>query len=349
MKNITQIFQISVLFIGTIVGAGLASGREILNFFSLYGYNSYKGLFITFLFYILAFYMIIDISYKYNLKSYSDYIEKICNGFIGSLISILMTIYILSSSSIILAGSGALFNEFLGLPKMFGIIFMIVLSIFVLKKNTSGLILINSIIVPSLIAILVTTFISYIFSNKINFNSYILNTNDSFNSFWLFSSLIYASFNILSCSGVIIPASKQYKNKNNVLLGIFIGALFLTIISSLVNFMILDNYNEITFFEIPLLFIAKKSTPILKYFIVIIIWLEMFSTKVSDLYSLSNTFKTKFKLNFDISILIILSISIPLSMVGFSKLIQILYPLFGCISLIFLCLSVIFYFKDSSK
>ena len=41
MKSIIKVFQVAFVFIGTIVGAGLASGKEITNFFTVYGYKSF--------------------------------------------------------------------------------------------------------------------------------------------------------------------------------------------------------------------------------------------------------------------------------------------------------------------
>ncbi|MGL5085107.1 MAG: transporter, partial [Clostridium sp.] len=36
-REVNKIFQVAVVFIGTIVGAGLASGQEITGFFTAYG------------------------------------------------------------------------------------------------------------------------------------------------------------------------------------------------------------------------------------------------------------------------------------------------------------------------
>ena len=61
-KNLSLIFQIAAVFIGTIVGAGLASGQEISQFFTTYGYKSFLGIFICGFIYIAISSMIIYIS-----------------------------------------------------------------------------------------------------------------------------------------------------------------------------------------------------------------------------------------------------------------------------------------------
>ncbi|HCO74805.1 MAG TPA: transporter, partial [Clostridium sp.] len=70
MKNLKLIFQAATVFIGTIVGAGLASGQEITQFFSTYGFSSFYGLLLCAVFYIIISSIIVSISLKYDLNSY---------------------------------------------------------------------------------------------------------------------------------------------------------------------------------------------------------------------------------------------------------------------------------------
>lgn len=60
MKSIIKVFQVAFVFIGTIVGAGLASGKEITNFFTVYGYKS---------FYYYNDWLILYFSLQHNFKN----------------------------------------------------------------------------------------------------------------------------------------------------------------------------------------------------------------------------------------------------------------------------------------
>ena len=71
-KDFTKIFQIAVVFIGTVVGAGLASGKEITQFFTSFGLTSFFGILFCGVFYILMGSIISKISIKYSLNSFSD-------------------------------------------------------------------------------------------------------------------------------------------------------------------------------------------------------------------------------------------------------------------------------------
>jgi uncharacterized membrane protein YkvI len=72
----------------------------------------------------------------------------------------------------------------------------------------------------------------------------------------------------------------------------------------------------------------------------------MFSTEVSDIFSVSKTLEQTFKIPYRAGCILIFLIALPISQVGFVKLITFLYPAFGMISFIFILQCLIFYLKD---
>jgi len=346
-NNLVLVFQISAVFIGTVVGAGLASGQEITQFFTTYGYRSFIGLFICCFIYIAMGAIVIDISIKHKLNSYDGLISLVSTGFLGKITNLLTTTFLIGSSATILAGSGALIHQYFGISKWFGIIVMILISLIILFRDTKGLIEINSLIVPSLFIVVITIFILYLCFYK-NVNMSYLKTIPHYKNNWLFSALIYGGFNMLCCCGVLVPLSLEVNNKKNLLLGVSIGAIGLTILSSIINLLLLVNVPYIFKYEIPLLYIANRFGNAIQILLLVIIWLEMFSTEVSNIYSVGKNFEELFHISYKKSIVLIILIAIPISQVGFVKLITFLYPAFAVVSFIFMIQCLIFYFRKKS-
>ena len=94
-----------------------------------------------------------------------------------------------------------------------------------------------------------------------------------------------------------------------------------------------------------MLFVANRFGNIIQALLLVIIWLEMFSTEVSDVYSISKTLEQSFNIKFKKAIFIVLIIALLISQLGFGNLITKLYPLFGLLSLIFISQCLIFFFK----
>lgn len=352
-KEISKTFQVAAVFIGTIVGAGLASGKEITQFFTSYGYKSFIGIILTGAFYIYMCSIIGRLSIKYNLNSYWEVITLVnskntrssLGNIVGKITSSITTLYILSSASIILAGSGSLFHQYFGIPKLAGTLIMALLAVIILWKETEGLIGINTIIVPSLIIVIVTILILYLLFYKDLISLSYLQSLPAKKSNWLISCILYSGYNILCCTGVIVPLSREIKNTKTVILGIILGSLGLTVLCIFINLMLMLNQPYIYNYEIPLLYIANRFGSAIQIMLLVIIWLEMFSTEVSDIYSISKSLQQSFNISFKKNIFIILAIALPISQIGFTNLISILYPLFGLLSLIFILQCLFFYYS----
>lgn len=345
-ENLKLIFQVATVFIGTIVGAGLASGKEITQFFTQYGIKSFTGIIGCGIFYIIMGSIISKISIHHELDSYSDVINLISPNLIGKLTGFITTLFLISSASIILAGSGALIQQFFGIPKIIGSLIMICISLFFLLRGTDGLIEVNSFIVPGLITtITLISALYFCFSRDTVSLNNILSFEPKKNGIFL-STLLYAGYNTLSASGVIVPLSNQIKKPKIMLVGIAAGVTGLTVLCFMINLLLTVNQPYIYNYEIPLLFVANRFGNIIQAILLMIIWLEMFSTEVSDIYSISKTLEQSFNVDFKKIIFIVISIALIISQFGFGNLITKLYPLFGLLSLLFISQCLFYYFKN---
>lgn len=345
-KDFSKIFQIAVVFIGTIVGAGLASGQEIKEFFTSYGLVSFLGIIVCGVFYIILGSIISKISIKYQLNSYGEVIKIISPNFLGKLTGTITTLYLIASASIILAGSGALIHQFFGIPKILGSLIMVVLALFFLLKDTEGLIEVNSFIVPTLVITITLLIVLYFLfcKDKVSLSN-LINITPTKKGITK-STILYFGYNTLCSLGVLVPISTKIKNTKTMFYGITLGSIGLILLSMAINFLLMINMPYINNYEIPLLFVAQPFGNIIQALLLVVIWLEMFSTEISDVYSISRTIDDTFNIDFKKAIFIVILIALPISRIGFSKLISSLYPLFGLLSLIFIIQTIYFYIKN---
>ena len=348
-REFSKIFQIAVVFIGTIVGAGLASGQEIKEFFTSYGVSSFIGIIACGIFYIIMGSIVSKISIKYKLNSYGDVIKVVSPNLLGKITGVITTLYLISSASIILAGSGALINQFFNIPKIIGSLIMVALAIFFLLRDTDGLIEVNSFIVPTLVITITTITVLYFMFCKDMISLKFLTKFEPRKTGVTLSTILYAGYNTLCCLGVLVPLSNQIKKPKTMFYGIALGAIGLAGLSFAINFLLMINQPYIHQYEIHLLFVAQRFVNVVQALLLVVIWLEKFSTEVSDDYSISKTLDNSFNIDFKKAIFIVLIIALPISRIGFSKLIGSLYPLFGMLSLVFIAQTIYFYFKHKKE
>lgn len=343
-KNIL-ILQIAMIFIGSIVGAGVCSGRELNQFFASYGVAGFLGLILCGLLYVVFGMLIIYITEEKGVSSYNQFVDLVCPKPVAVFINTVLTLFLLSSTSIILAGSGSLINQYFDVPKWIGIVIMIVLSSVFLMRNTEGLFEVNTIVVPTLIVVMSCIFFSFVKENPFTMNYTYMRFIPKQKSNLALSTLVYVSFNILTIIGVIVPLTNEIKRPKEIIRGIMLGSFALTIISMYIVFLMLVNPFYPNMYEIPLLAVAMNMGCFLKVAMLGIMWLEMFSSQVSNVYSLSYFLRNKFNVPYKKGIFYVVAAALPFAGVGFAKLVEILYPMYGVLSLIFLFYCIMFFYK----
>ena len=163
-----------------------------------------------------------------------------------------------------------------------------------------------------------------------------------------------------------MPLSKEINHNKTLIWGVSIGAMALTLICGAINLLLMLNVPYIYKYEIPLLYIAHRFGSFLQIMLLFIIWLEMFSTVVSDVYSVAKMHQSLSDKNrnqggnlknslinrllnyitYKKSVALILLIALPISQIGFSNLIKVLYPVFGVISSVFIVQCASFYINN---
>lgn len=329
--------KLAFVFIGTIIGAGLASGQEILQFFTLYGINGYWGIFLCCIIYILISVIIVNLCFNYKFQSYKELIVYSLGKRFGFIGDIMLTLFIFGCNTIMLSGGGAMLNEYLRIDKYWGILLMALVSFTAAAFSTNGVITINSAIVPfSFTTMLIMGLFVVLLNLPVqNITASIINSPSIKNS-WASSAILYSSFNLMTAIGVICPMTTESSDKKNFIKGCIIGSIALTIVNLIINSSIIIYSPQSLYTEIPNLCVAKNIGGILPLILTLTIWLEMFSTEVGNLYSLSMRIQHSLKMPYVTSLLLILLASIPVSFFGFSNLIRLIYPAFGVVSLVFI-------------
>ena len=344
--------KIAFVFIGTIIGAGLASGQEILQFFSMYGIYGIYGIILCMFIYIISSIVIIELCFRYNLRSYKDMVFLVLGKKSGKIVDLILTFFIFAGNTIIISGGSAMLNEYMNINKIISLIIMSLLILIVGMLSTKGVIATNSIIVP-MSTCLITVLGIIVFRSHVPLNN-IKSYTSSFPVFkkdWAASSVVYACFNLMTAAGVLCPMTQEMKNKKHFINGCILGSIVLTLIALIINFSILIYYPKSFYSEIPNLYIARYYGSFITFFLTVVIWLEMFSTEVGDIYSLSKRLEYSLNISYIKSSILVVIVSIPFSFIGFSNLIRILYPPYGFISMIFMlgCFYrfIILYFKKA--
>lgn len=336
MRSWASSFQVAAVYIGTVVGAGFATGREIVEFFMKYGVFGLAGIILAgFLFISIGTKMLI-LSKRINATSYQDLVSYLFGRKIGSFVNIFMLIILFGLTSIMLSGAGAVFKEQLGLSVKLGVIITILLTIAVMFFGVKGLFSVNMIVVPMLIL-----FSLMLAIQSFSVEAFYAEPEDMSSSFkWILSAISYAAFNLTMASAVLVPLASEIKDEKVLRRGGMLGGFLLTIIliSSYIALSTLPNVME---FDIPMAEVMKTTFFAFYFIYIAVIFGEIFTSVIGNLYGLEKQLLTYIQLPRMIVVCTILCISAFISKIGYSSLISSLYPLFGYICLGMLVLLIV--------
>lgn len=331
MKQWAKSVQVALTFIGTVVGAGFASGREVMQFFTRFGHWGPYLIIVSTLFFVWIGARVMLLSAELKAKSYEDLNKYLFGEQTGRWVSHLMLIVLLGVNAVMLAGAGSLFSEHLNLNYQTGLIITMFACFMLLRRGMNAILTINTIVVPLMIGF--TVFL--VFETLRNPSSPHWLTSPSELSPWAawLSPFLYAAFNLSMSQAVLVPLGAAIDNRKVLLRGAWMGGIGIGFMLLAGHFALSARMPGIKQFEIPMGGIARELGAWLHWIFVLLIFMEIFTTLVADIYGLALQVHERTKAPQGLLTAILLLLCFLAGQFGFGPLLSTLYPMFGLLSL----------------
>lgn len=320
-KQIVKTIAYSMSIIGTTIGAGFVSGKEISSFLGVYGNWAY----------LMA--IMIGLIYFFSIKLFYKCAEK--NIFQESKILdyiVLFTQFI--SLSAMIAGLNSLLTDYFGTSALFYI--FCIICFFIILCGLKGLTNTNLILMPILVVFILYVGISAI-SLKNNFNIEIIDSSPTKIMSYLF---IYVGLDLFGCYPICNALTKSQTKKQQTL-SAFIVSVGLSLLIFCYLFSVLKRGTNYAYFDIPILHYIIDHNDKLFLFTCIIVGIGIITTLLSNGFVLHDLSKKLWKRNGFVSFLALFCGAYILSFFGFSNIVEYLYPLIGMVGLVLVVLLII--------
>ncbi|MBB2479580.1 hypothetical protein H5P36_05205 [Bacillus sp. APMAM] len=328
--------QVAAVYVGTVIGAGFATGKEIVEFFTKYGFVGFFAILAAGYLFILLGSKLMVKAIDLKANSYEELNEYLFGPILAKFMNIFMMIMLLGVCAVMLSGAGAVFQQELALEKWVGVFFTIGLTILVMAVGSKGIFAVNTFVVPIMLLfnfIVMTKSITHW-----QFVQYFMNIPEDLH-LWkaVVSPFSYAAFNLSLAQAVLVPIAAEVNDKKTVKLGGIIGGILLTLILVSSHFTLITLPN-VQFYEIPMAAIVKSSFIGIYFIYVLIIFGEIFTSLIGNIYGLEKQFSKYISIHRGWIFTFILIIIYSLSYFHYGTLLSYLYPLFGYFSLLFVFL-----------
>ena len=324
MKNSLKVVFV---IIGTLIGAGFASGKEVYIFFNKYGSLGLLGVVLSGIFISIVIYKVLKITKENELQSYNNLITGISKSKnISKLLKNIISVFLLISFFVMVSGFASYFYEQLGINSVVMSIIMAILCFITFNKNIEGITKVNTILIPFLIVFIVISAIlnSKCFINNFNYIDVNMSIKNeiSFSNNWIISAILYASYNSIILIPILIGLKGIVEKKS-------IGKISCLSLYSLLT----SGQNYVQYLDIPIIFIMKQFGNIYSNIYGIVVAIAIFTSAISAGYGFLEKFEYSKSTYKKVSVIICV-VSVFVAMIKFSYLVEILYPICGLLGFI---------------
>ncbi|HZK87555.1 MAG TPA: MBL fold metallo-hydrolase [Anaerovoracaceae bacterium] len=337
------ILNIALVYVGTIMGAGFASGREIWQFFGVFGNNGYIGVGFVGLLFIVIGIMTSRIARKLNTNNMGKVIVPSGNKLLISLVGYFMALMLFTVLMTMSAAGGALFHQQFGGSRILGgfiIVFFVILTViggFDRVSHVFGLIM------PILVCVVIAISVIIIFS-ELPVETAVTAINPSpLAPNWYIAALLYISYNVLAIIPIVSTASIYAKSEKQATIGVALGGLFLGFLAFLLMSAMLTEPYFSHSMDLPVLgFSNYLPRPINAVYTLVLIF-AMYASATSNYYGFTTMLKNGPRKK--LLIIIIAWIGFLFGLVGFTNVVAYMFPIEGFLGFGIILMLITNYFK----
>lgn len=331
-------------YLGAVVGAGFASGQEILQFFVEYGTYGSRGAILALLLFALCGGLLMYLVHRNSIRNYQEMLKYLLGERVSSKLDLLLAVFLFLGVSMMMSASGAVFQEHLNSSKLLGILLAYLLTAGLLFTGRSGLINAFNVLVPIKLVLLltITIYAAIVFRPSTEISSVLLWPTDT--RFWALSAVLYVAYNF-ALAMVVLTEYGAIGDKRAGISGAALGGIVLGILLICTYFALISFWPHISTYQVPMLFVAGQISIQTKQIYTMVLWVGILTTTIANAYGFAQRLSSFTGISYRVSLIATITLALPVSLLTFSDLVSKIYPLFGILGIIILAALFIKAFK----
>jgi len=336
MSHFKEVSRIAGAFVGVIVGAGFASGQEIMQFFTSFGALGLLGACISSALFVFLAMALATLGQQHAAPSHKRVIHAICGKYLGIFIDALITFFMFAITVVMLAGAGALLEQLAGIPHLWGSAAVTVLTVTIVCLDVRKVIGFIGSITPLLILMVVIVGAAAIGGRDASLDTLeaAAATQPRGAANWLIAALLYVSYNVVAGAPFLVIMGGQALDRKTALWGGMLGGALLGVLMLLIAGSMLAQVDKLGGVAMPMLLMASQLSPLLGVAMGVAIFGMILNTAVGVLYSFSARVLEPGSARFRWGTIAAGILAFLGSLVGFIELVGTVYPFFGYLGFI---------------
>lgn len=333
------------------IGAGVSSGQDLLQYFVSFGAWGLIGVIVLGVLHVGFGRLMIALGSYYQSDDHSVVLAEISHPVIYRILDIALIITCFIFGFVMTAGAGANLNQQFGMPFWVGAFLCTALTIVVSFLDFKKIIGVIGVFTPMILVMIAVIFMTNVLGRHWDFeemNRISQTIQSPFSSVWM-SVVNYFAVCVMSAIAMaFVMGGSIFKineaEKSGAWGGFMVGVIFF--ITTLILF---ANSDKVVKSDVPMLAIAKEVNPVFATLYAFVIFGLIFNTVFSLYYALGKRFAAGSEKRFKFFVTAFSLSGFLVSFMGFRQLVAVMYPIIGYMGLLMLVVLVVASYRKKAK
>ena len=346
-----RIWSIALAYVGVMIGAGVSSGQDLLQYFVSFGVWGLIGVIVLGVLHVGFGRLMIALGSYYQSDDHSVVLAEISHPVIYRILDIALIITCFIFGFVMTAGAGANLNQQFGMPFWVGAFLCTALTIVVSFLDFKKIIGVIGVFTPMILVMIAVIFMTNVLGRHWDFAEMyrISQTIQSpFSSVWM-SVVNYFAVCVMSAIAMAFVMGGSIFKINEAEKSGAWGGFMVSVIFFITTLILFANSDKVVKSDVPMLAIAKEVNPIFATLYAFVIFGLIFNTVFSLYYALGKRFAAGSEKRFKFFVTAFSLSGFLVSFMGFRQLVAVMYPIIGYMGLLMLVVLVVASYRKKAK
>lgn len=346
--SLKNTFKIALSFVGLLVGAGFATGQEVIQYFGSFGLSALWGALLAGIVMTIAGAVILQLGSYFLAQEHRMVFRNMAHPIVSRFLDFGVTITLFAVGFVMLAGAGSNLEQQFGWPAWVGSLIMLILVMITGLMDVDRVSSIISTVTPLIIVAVVFAFGYTLFNlpDDMAAMGQLAQGAESPISPWWLSALNYTGLALLlGLSMALVIGGANTKPREAGVGGLMGGFIYLTMLM-MATFVLLANFDVVGDSSVPMLSMIDHINHPLSYVMVVIIFIMIYNTCIGMFYALGRRLTANHRDKYRPVFLGVCLVGFGVSFFGFEALMANVYPIIGWVGLLTIAVLVAWWIKS---
>lgn len=345
--SLRKSISIALAFVGLLVGAGFATGQEVIQYFISFGWIGIIGAVISGIVMSVAGAAILQLGSYFLADEHNKVFRNIAHPVMSKFLDVAVTVTLFCVGFVMLAGAGSNIEQQFGIPAWTGAAAMLVLVLITGMFDVDKVSSIISTITPAIIIAVVIAFIYSLVNIPADFavpESLAVQQESPVQPWWL-SALNYNGLALLLGVSMSLVIGGNHANPKSAGRGGLWGGILYTVLLLMAAVTLYFNMEAVAGEPVPMLALFQHMHPVLAFIMVWIIFAMIYNTCIGMFYALGRRLTANRPDKFRPVFIIVTVAGFGISFFGFETLMTYVYPAIGYAGMLMVAVLVFWWVK----